>query len=200
MLDLSFKFDRRAFTSKVQSVEKSIRFGRAEPIKAGLRQAAARYLGFIRRRFDNAGKGDGTWKPLSLSTMLARLRKRKGSAQKLRSALRKVDKKGGLHGAKRLESAVALTGASFTILRDTSTLFNSLTTGAPGSTQRESPNHISVGTAVFYAKYHQKGSVMRRLPQRTILVQPDQATAAAMREDIARGMRLAIEQGEKAAG
>ncbi len=48
------------------------------PLRNGLRQAGAIYLGAMRQRYVRAARGDGTWQPLAASTIAGR-RKGKGS-------------------------------------------------------------------------------------------------------------------------
>jgi hypothetical protein len=129
----------------------------------GLVAASQVYLGFVRQRFLNAARGDGTWKPLAASTIRARLAKGAKSPR-----------------AKKMTRAQRV--ASLEILRDTGILFNSLSAGGASSVQRPIPWGIEVGTAVRYAKYHQHGGhVPGRPPQRTILVAPDAGTREQMR-------------------
>jgi len=63
---------------------------RAGPFQTALKQAEAIYLGFIRKRYISAARGDGTWQPLSPSTIAARLRKGDKGAADLRAAKRKL--------------------------------------------------------------------------------------------------------------
>ena len=55
------------------------------PIRAALKQWAARYRGFAQRRFDTFSKGGGDWAPLADATILARMRKSKSGRSRLRA-------------------------------------------------------------------------------------------------------------------
>lgn len=184
MLNLTLKLDVSKIVVDAKAMAQSISNGALVP---GLKVAAARYLGFIRRRFLGASMGDGTWPDLALSTKIKRLRARKKSAGKLRSTLRTLDQHVRVSGAVRLDTAVqimAAEGTSFAILRDTSTLFNSLTLGNADSIEIAEPTSITVGTAVKYAKHHQSPTRPRRPPQRLIFVDPDERTKDLMRLDV----------------
>jgi len=56
------------------------------------RQWAERYESFIRRRFENASRGDGTWAPLQLSTILGRQHKGRGLKRALAGRVKGLDK------------------------------------------------------------------------------------------------------------
>jgi hypothetical protein len=204
-LHLQFTLDPAAFQRMLQQIPAALDCSMPGPIQDGMKQAAARYLAFIRRRFDAASKGDGTWPDLALSTKLARLRKTKAGQKKLAAAKKKAGRYAGM--AKRLggESAAVrdvfkttlaqqVAMMKFSILRDTNTLFNSLTLGAPGSLEEVTHEGIRVGTAIEYAHEHQNPTVPGRPPQRLILVPPDPDTQRAMNDYIARGVARAIQQ------
>lgn len=167
----------------------------ANPLRLMLRKWSARYLGFVRRRFDRASKGDGTWKPLAKSTLLARrhggaggVTRRKASTK--RQALAVLRSKG--KGASSPEAAAILGSAS--ILRDTGVLFAALNPGAPGALEQPIPGGIRVGFAAAshgtspitiqrLAAIHNSGGSNGRPPARPILVAPDGPTVAGMRAD-----------------
>lgn len=154
-------------------------------MKDYFRRAAARYLAFIRARYVRASRGDGTWKPLALSTKIKRLRRQHG--KRFHSVVRAAP---GKSRGEQLASLAA--GTSFAILRDTSTLFGSLTEGAPGNSIDYVRDGILIGTKVFYAKYHQEPSVPGRPPVRQIFVQPDAATEQAIAIELANGIVAAF--------
>ncbi len=153
--------------------------GGTGPIRDAFVQWAARYRGFVRERFDKYSKGGGDWPPLAESTKRKRRGPRKG------------------HKGSR----------SFSILRDTGTLFNALTptfTAAPGQLQENIPFGIRVGyggpakhpsgaaSIADLAAFHQTGA--GRLPKREIIVAPDARTLAAMAGDMERGIARAIRE------
>jgi hypothetical protein len=81
----------------------------------------------------------------------------------------------------------------FAILRDTDTLFNAISPGSPGNEIKDIPNGIRFGftdaqhgsdriTIAKLARMHHDGS--GRLPRRTILHQPDDATKQGFRNDL----------------
>lgn len=154
-------------------------------MKDFFRRAAARYLAFIRGRYVRASRGDGTWKPLAASTKVARLRRQHG--KRFHSVIKAAP---GKNRGEQLASLAA--GTAFAILRDTSTLFGSLTEGAPGSSIDYVKDGILLGTRVFYAKYHQNPTVPGRPPKREIFVQPDKPTEEAIAIELANGIVAAF--------
>lgn len=124
------------------------------------------YAAFIRRRFVNASRGDGTWPPLSPRTIASR---RKGRGKR------------------------AKPGAKPAILRDTGLLFSQLhptfdsirirgsggglkfTAGVNFGAEGSYPDGTRV---VDVMSFHQAGK--GRLPKREILVTPDKETHAKM--------------------
>lgn len=174
------------------------------PFQAGMKQAAARYLAFIRRRYVNAARGDGTWPDLAPSTKLARARRTKAGRGRLKARVNKLRRlrrdDGEVFGNQtrvlgRLYLRDILSGMRFEILRDTGLLLNSISTGAPGSIEViPSPTRITVGTAIGYAQYHQYGN---GVPKREIFVQPDDTTRAAMTSAIKAGAVAAIKEAFK---
>ena len=160
-----------------------------------MKQAAARYLAFIRRRYVNAARGDGTWPDLALSTKLARARKTKAGRARMAKRVKIAESAGVSAGGVRSRRQVlrdVLSGMRFEILRDTGLLLNSISTGAPGAIEViPSPTRITVGTAIGYAQYHQYGN---GVPKREIFVQPDDTTRAAMTTAIKAGAVAAIRE------
>jgi len=116
------------------------------------------FKAFLQDRFDTFSKGGGDWAPLAESTIRRRRAGKKGS--------RRVS-----------------------ILRDTGLLFGALdptSVDPPGAISRRIPFGIEVGyggpqrhgeghaTIADIASYHQEGN--KNLPQRKIIVPPDDAT------------------------
>lgn len=169
-----------------------------------MRKWGARYLGCARRRYVGASRGDGTWQPLAESTIKSRRSGRVAGLGKLKGvkrkagAVREVRKrvKGGALDAfagSAIETSI-MGGAA--ILRDTGVLLNALTPGTVGSLLEPSYGELRVRcgfapvphdggstTIQDIAAYHQTGG--GKLPQRTILVEPDQATVQGMLNDLA---------------
>lgn len=144
------------------------------PILKALKQWAARYRGFSRERFDRFSKGGGTWPPLKPSTKRGRRKGKRGTG-----------------------------GRTFSILRDTGTLFGALDvvfTHQPGALEETIPFGIRAGfggparhpkgkaTIADIAEFHQEGKGV--VPEREIIVDPNQRTIDAM----ARDMLRAVEQ------
>lgn len=161
-----------------------------EPMRSAYAQAAAFYLGFIRRRYLEASRGNGVWPDLSSKTKMARIRKNKSKHGIFKRKAAAIFARGGDEKGAGTMSKIAenLAGTMrFAILRDTSILFNSLSVGAPGSVSKIDATGIEVGTAIEYAAAHQNG-VAGRLPQRKIMVEPDQVTRDRISTALANGV------------
>lgn len=178
----------------IASVLNTLRKGGTQPgpIRDFYTVAAARYLAFVRARFIRASRGDGTWKPLALATKIKRLQKI--APARLRQFIHVTP------GRTRAEQLANLAGTRpFPILRDTGLLFNSLTSGAPGSVRQYGQDSVTVGTNIKYAGFHQNGgTIPGRPPQRTILVPPDDTTVEAMLNDLTNALLQAIGEEERA--
>lgn len=83
---INFNFDDNRFAEIERRIVDGLDASKPGPFAEGMKRAAARYLGFIRRRYVGAARGDGTWRPLSPATIAARLRKSSGSLQRVRKA------------------------------------------------------------------------------------------------------------------
>jgi len=132
-------------------------------------QWARLYRAFAKERYDVYSKGGGDWPPLSPLTILAR---RHGKGGKFK------------RGKKAYQAAVASGGGQVSILRDTNTLYKTLSPdlGYPGQLQEDVPYGVVVGiggphlhpnggaTIADIASFHQAGSP--KLPQRKIIVAP----------------------------
>lgn len=182
------------------------------PLDDMYRQWGARYLGFTRRRFVSASRGDGTWAPLSKSTIRARragkvkavdgkrvsgIGKAKTKAGQLRILRGQVAKR-RLHSVTADAIAESIMGGA-AILRDTGTLLNALTIGSPGNLLERIEGGVRVGYAATshagakgltvqeIAGFHNTGG--GRLPQRLILAEPSPDVVAAMIGDTRRAMQ-----------
>jgi hypothetical protein len=170
MLEVTVQLDLR----KLKKFRNELDKGSSSPhILRVLKQWAARYRGFVQRRFDKFSKGGGNWPPLAESTKRGR---RKGTNKKA-----KVD---------------------FAILRDTGTLFAALNpsfSNAPGAIEKPTSFGVIVGyggpgryasggraTVADIASFHNAG--VGRLPKRQIIVPPDAATTQGMISDMERAL------------
>lgn len=165
-----------------------VRSGGGGPMRDDYRRAAARYLGFVRRRFVAASRGSGVWPDLSVATKLRRLaRQFPGRLQSMLESTGEPTRAG--------QAAALVAGRKFAILRDTSTLFASLTEGSPGNHTEYLRDGVVVGSNVFYAQFHQDPKVPGRPPRREIFVQPDDPTEAAITNDLANGLLKVLDGG-----
>jgi len=172
------------------ALENDLRRSSNKHIRAAFKKWAARYRAFLRERYSILSRGGGEWPPLATSTLLGR--------RGYRAALKKATKK-----KKFVAPKVA-------ILIDTGTLFGSLDPvfkGKPGQFEHDIDYGISVGyggngphpsspalTVQQIAMFHQKGGP--RLPQRTIIVPPDQITMDGMAKDMTEALiRMSKETG-----
>lgn len=146
------------------------------------KQWGTRWWGFIRKRFDSFSKGGGDWAPLAESTLLGRRR-----TARARKSIRQL---------KRRSLRVLARQQSTSILRDTGILFGATQVNGRGSIFENIDKGVRVGfagakmhkrghaTVAQIAIFHQRGGA--RLPQRKILVPPDDATQQAMLGDYKR--------------
>lgn len=175
--------------AQVKAVADAIVSGAPE-MDAARQQMAVAYADFVRRRYNKASRGDGTWADLSYGAKLARaraLRPRSGTesiAQRETTRRKQFDRK-----VKRLQKqnqigsrtakALALATQKFSILRDTGTMFNSLALGGSGNVNIKADNvSVKYGSNIRYFKAHNEG--LNGLPKREILVPPDAATERRM--------------------
>lgn len=182
-------------------------------IRNAFSQWAARYRGAMQERFDIFSKGGGDWKPLARSTIMARtrrplarlrqshaageidektfLKRYKAAKGRINRSRRKSSKPVGMYGRMQMTAS---------ILRDTGTLFNTLspTLGVAGQYEEHVPFGIQVGiggpvghpsgraTIAEIAGYHQFGG--GGLPKREILVLPSDDVTNAMVSDMERAI------------
>ncbi len=172
-LNAKVKVDLKPLEKFADSIHKGLQ-NNSGPIRKAYKQWAARYRSFVQERFDRFGKG-GEWQDLAPSTK----RRRRGTI--------------------------------FTILRDTSTMFGALDTlfsGQPGALEKKIPFGIRVGfggpgrhksggkaTIADIARFHQEG--VGRLPQRLIIVDPDQRTVDGMAGDMLRAVETLRRDSER---
>jgi hypothetical protein len=190
-INLQVSADSRGVSWFASAIRQAVVSAKTGPMRDAYVQAAARYLTFIRRRFNELSRSGGSseWPDLALSTKVARLRARKGSRAKLKRMVKAIPTR------RKLDKAVGsleLSGTRFSILRDTSVLFNSLTQGSPGNVSEPMDDGIRVGTIVNYATYHQNPTTPGRPPQRKILVPPDAATMEAIKRALRAGLTKAL--------
>lgn len=173
------------------------------PVRDTFRQWAGRWRSFTRQRFDRLSKfGGGEWDALEESTKEARARKKQARGGK-------KHKKG---------TKVNIAGRRFSILRDNNLLFGAIsqtfaraskTWNKPGGLQedikegiragyggpslhKDSAGKTSVATIADIASFHQTGA--GHLPERKIVVSPDDATIRRMNGDLERGVKKLISQ------
>jgi hypothetical protein len=189
--------DVSGLTSSIDRAIKAMSQTSSGPLRDGFNAASAVYLGFTRQRFNKFSKGGGDWPDLALSTKVARLRKTKSGKRKY-DKVKKVVRK-DRRGAKRerVVGTLQLGGSNFAILRDTSILFNSLTTGSPGNINEMLPNGVRVGTAIRYARHHQNPGRPGRPPQRKILVSPDVATNERIKSILSMAIVTTLETSKR---
>jgi len=194
--------ERRSVKINLAPLQELTRRLQAAPIGGAvdtmLRNWGRRYLGFTRRRFVRYSRGGGDWPPLSPATIA----QRRGPKRR-----RKKRKTHGTATTTRGSAGVVA------ILRDTGTLFNALTIGAPGNLFERVGKGINVGfggparhpkggeAIASIATKHQFGDPAQHLPQREILVEPDQATIDGFVEDAKRAVaRLGSEVEHRGGG
>lgn len=178
---IKFDYDDSEIRDTVQRVFSLARnVTRPGPVKDAIVSAAGLWFGFLRRRFDSASRGDGTWPDLAPSTKAKRFRRK--FAGRFQRFVRRVVRG---QRATRLQELVA--GARFLILRDTDELYRSLKPGDRGNYLRITRRGIEAGTTVVHGQYHQNPTRPGRPPRREFLVEPDHQTADHMANKIALG-------------
>lgn len=158
------------------------------PMRDAFIQWGALYRSFVRLRFRNESRGGGDWPRLARSTLAARRRKK----VKLRT-------KTGRRRKFKMGSSVLITKAP-KILIDTGILIGALSPRferKPGQLQKNLSDGIRVGfggpakhpakpgeksppTISDIASWHQKGNRINNLPQRRIIVDPNEKTLRRM--------------------
>jgi hypothetical protein len=151
----------------IKAVDKAGSAASSEPLGRMFVKWGARYSTFARREFMKNARGGGKWKPLKAQTA----KRRKGPRKSRKNKVRK-----------------------HSILIETGTLRNALSAGFPGhlSKRLRTPAGIRVGfsdaphgsgklTIRQLAVFHDEGK--GNLPQREILVDPDQRTIRGMMTD-----------------
>lgn len=175
------KLDMSKFEALGRKLRTLASVAKDQDLVALFKRWGARYRSFAQRRFVRFSRGGGDWPPLAESTIKGR---RKGKGKADASSLMRT--KGG---------DLASAGGRFVILVNTGTLRNVLDVqlGRPGQLEQQVPFGVEVGyggtsrypggkaTIADIASFHQEGNA--RLPQRKIIVEPDQLTVDAMGED-----------------
>lgn len=194
------------------ALENDLRRSANGHIRAAFKKWAARYRAFLRERFSIQSRGGGEWPPLALSTQMAGRRGklyRKARNAFLRGKLQKFVSADGKVKSKRV-FAKTFVAPKVAILIDTGTLFGSLDPvfkGKPGQYEEDVDYGIAVGygnrslhpsgnkaalTVEDIAMFHQRGG--RNLPQRKIIVPPDQATMDGMAKDMQTALERMIKE------
>lgn len=188
---------------------------------------AARWMAFIRRRFDQFSKGGGDWPPLAESTRNARRFSRGGTVGQARAraqrsllkaqqaAARATNATGRSKATQRLRKAresirrASVAAGSAAILRDTGTLFRATQPGAPGNRFEATARGFRAGfapaghpkgaTISQIAAWHQRG-VPGKFPARPILVPPDSTVTAGMAQDAKEVVGKIVQQAARGGG
>lgn len=187
----------RAFRNTIKN---DLRGSGSGEIDKALKQWAARYYGFARKRFVQLSRsgGGGEWPPLKPATIAARRfgggqtvgGARKQALSRLRTTTNADIATSNIRKLARISNA----SGNVAILRDTGTLLNALSPGSPGSQERRIDGGIRVGyggptkhpkgraTIFDIARFHQTGA--GHLPRRPTTVEPDQRTIDGMKRDM----------------
>lgn len=174
-----------------EDVNADLRLARNGPIRRALHQWGELYLGFLKTRFSDFSRGGGDWPPLSPNSIREKVRKSRAALQ-------------GKKKRKRLEAFeanLASGTANFPILRDRGIIFRALQPGADGNEFKHVQNGVLVGiggparhpssnqaSIAEIAAFHQRGG--KWLPQRRIVVGPDQPTFSQMQSVMRRAISL----------
>lgn len=171
MIKASVKVKLKGLQRYREVVEQDLRGGGAGPIRACMKQWAARYRSWAQERFTKFSRGGGDWPPLSPRTIAGR-RKGKG---------------GGLVAA-----ILRNLGLLFQVLSPTFA-------HKPGQLEEQISMGVRVGyggpgsypkgraTIADIASFHQMGGA--HLPQRKIIVDPPQVLVGQMADDMTRALQ-----------
>jgi len=179
-IDLNITIDKEIFDRVKNAYVSQVIGGTDGHFRQAITKWGARYVAAMRERFVRNSMGGGDWPPLAPSTMYAR-RHGKGGRYK--------------RGQKAYKAAFLSGGGQFAILRDTGILFAALdpTFQAIGAYSENIEHGIRVGYGgndthptggariADIAAYHQEGG--GNLPQRKILVEPDDHLVELMASD-----------------
>ena len=147
---------------------------KGNPIRNALDQWGVRYLAFTKRRFVKFSRGSGDWPALKEATVKRRKRPK----------------------GKTARSKTRRTGGRVAILWNTKTLLGGLDIGNAGNLFKHLLHAVRVGfsgtkrhpggraSVADIAAFHNLGE--GDVPQRAILVKPDQPTINGMQRDMAR--------------
>jgi hypothetical protein len=199
--DEMFKFFRARFERYNGDVLNGLRAGAQSPLRDAMRKWAARYMGFIRRRFVTYSRGGGNWKPLAPTTVQRRATKTQAQRRKLDKRVQKImrttrvdDKGAGTFEAIRRN---LISSTPIAILIDVGRMRDALALGGPGNVVQDIDAGVRCGigdapsaaaglTVGQLARIHHAGS--GRIPARPIIVPPDEATLSGMRRDVDQAM------------
>lgn len=163
-------FDMSGLKRLTRQIRGGVRGTSPGPIDTMLKRWGVRYLTFARRRYLRLARGGGEWPPLKAAT----------EARRKRPARHRRKKQKRRHS----------------ILINTMTLLGALQVGAPGNEFRRLPGAIKCGfggnqkhpegraSIADIGRFHDQG--LGNLPQRQIIVEPDEQTKSGMREDAKR--------------
>jgi len=160
--------DLRGLKKFEEVVDKDLRKGGNGPIRAAIKQWAARYRGFVQRRFVKFSRGGGDWQPLKNK----RRRGKKGRASLLRDT----------------NTLFAALDPQFK--RKPGQLQKNVPFGVKVGYGDGGQHPIASASVTQLAEWHQLGA--GNLPARKIIVKPDRKTISGMAADMQRAMgRLA---------
>lgn len=155
-----------------------------ESFAAGVKDAGHILMAFERQEWEINSRGGGLWGPLAPSTLLARWRKSVGGFGR-----------GGPRTPNRTRAArlaaAANFAAMFPILIDTGQALGSFMPGGPDNWDMIYPNGWQGGSLVTHLRYHQDGG--GRLPQRRVMVAPNEKTLGRMQQSLSSGWKLAAQ-------
>ena len=158
------KVDLRGLEKFDEIINKDLRKGGNGPIRAAMKQWAARYRGFVQRRFVKFSRGGGDWQPLKNK----RRRGKKGKAALLRDT----------------NTMFAALDPQFQ--RKPGQLQKDVPFGIKVGYGGGGSHPISSLSVTKLAELHQTGE--GNLPARQMIVEPDQQTVKGMAADMQRAM------------
>ena len=182
----------------LEAYKRRFRNPKTPQMRPVMNQWRKRYLGFIRRRYVSHSKGAGNWTALSAATIRQRRKGKKATRNTKQSSLMSVTRQRN----KKKYTMLASAGGTFSILRDTSTLFGGLDISRSdnwkfihngmrvGFLKAKSSRHPGLKQSLSVADIagiHQFGK--GRNPKRQIIVDPDKQTTDGMIRDLMRATK-----------
>lgn len=203
---MSIKVTPKISTPKLDQLQRAMVNPTAQQAFGGmLNQWGARMEAFTKRRFTQFSRGGGDWPPLARTTYENRRSDRSGQniGQAKRAAQKALDTARSPKAFDRAFARVQKYNTFKTaVLVDTGTLRRGLSLNGPGNVREVFANGRFIGVRYGIAGgSHPKGKLTigrlaaihhtgaGRLPQRRIIVKPDAATIAAMRQDAVIALR-----------